>query len=237
MRRTTPAPARTGAGTGAAGSAQRRTLGRAGSRDRRPRSLLPATRTQSHLRHRLRDSLTSRPLLPPAGRPTSTALTSAGPPLPEAALCSCAPSRAPALPWKAGPSGGVARAASARTGLREATRAGPERGHTHSRDHAPSCRSPGETLPHLVDARGRIGPIPRCSLFPCCSVSLLQQVPCYSKVPIRPLEAEICLRCCSDPKLCGVCCPHPYCKLENLHPGVPGPPVEELALAPFTVRN
>lgn len=181
-----------GAGTGAAGSAQRLTLGRAESRDTRPRSLLPGcTRTLSHLRHRLRDSLTSRPLLPPAGRPTSTALTSAGPPLPEAALCSCAPSRAPALPRQAGPSGGLASAASARAGLREVTRAGPEGGHTQSRDHAPSCRSPRETLTQLVDARGRVGPIPRCSPFPCCCVSLLQQVPCYSKVPVRPLEAEI----------------------------------------------
>lgn len=130
MRRTTPAPARTGAGTGAAGPAPRRTLGRTDGHGRGPHSLLPGcTRTESHLSQQLQDSLTSQPLLLPAGRPRSTAFTSAGPPPPEAALCSCAPSRAPAAATESRPLRRPgARAAPAWAGMRAAARAVPEGG-------------------------------------------------------------------------------------------------------------
>lgn len=175
MRRTTTAPARTGAGTGAAGSAQRLTLGRAEPTQEAP---LPPP------------GLRSDPVSPQAPAPGLTHLTAppttGGPP-----YINCPHFRWPAPPGsgssqlrteprpgaslESGPLRRLGTRGFCRAGLREATRAGPEGRHTHSRDPAPSCRSPRETLTHLVDARGRIGPIPRCSLFPYCNKSLVPQ--------------------------------------------------------------
>lgn len=149
-----------------------------------------------------------------AGRPVSIALTSAGPPPRKRSFAAAHRAAPPLAVGKLSPLRGGASVAGA-VGGPSAT---PREGHAHRRPR-----------PVLSESWGKIEAVWRFwrsdwshSLADLRFLVAVSPKPTFGS---RGLTVS-----CSHPKLCAVCCPHPYCKLENPHPGVPGPPVAEFAL-------
>lgn len=194
VRRTTRAPARTGAGTAAAGTAQRPALGRAtaGPEGRAP---APGRRSDLVSPHTAApDSLTSRPLLPQrAAQPQPPSLPLTRPP--EAIPSSCAPSRGGARPRKAGPAGGGASEGSA--GWGRCTCGSRGRRHAHPRPRLSLSKPRGKADCAWRSLR------PAWSHPPLVSASLALSAFSPEATSGRGLS------CYSAPQLIGDCCPHP----------------------------
>lgn len=149
-----------------------------------------------------------------AGRPVSIALTSAGPP-PRKRSFAAAHRAAPLLAVGKLPLSG--RGERGWAGGRPHVRT-PREGHAHPRPRSVLSESWGRTEAVWRFRRSYWSHFPADLRF----LVALSPNPTFGS---RGLTIS-----CAEPKLCAVCCPHPYCKLENPHPGVPGPPVAEFAL-------